>query len=556
MNHITLDSLTHSYGLWIQVGAFVLGLINIPANSAPTEEHSGDFTKVQLNKDFTSESIYYGDFNRDGKPDIVSGPYWYEGPDFKNRHEIFKPTIYDLHQYSSTTQPCYTGDFNGDGWTDVVYVEREADGWNLVWYENPAGKDMPWKRHLALKGTWNETPVWGDVTGDGRPAFVTNHDGCVGYATYDPAKPDDLWVFHPVSSPIPYKAYKGPTHGIGLGDIEGNGRMDIITTWGWWEQPPNIKTGQPWIWHPFRFAEGAAQMFVYDVDGDGLNDVITAWNAHGYGLVWWQQMRDDQGNITWKLHEILPVHPDLNSTELRFSQLHAMDLADINGDGLKDIVTGKRFWAHGPNGDVEPGGPAVLYWFELQRDKEHGARFIPHLIDDDSGVGTQVTAVALNNHGLPDILTSNRKGTNLYLNKKSTMNTTTPPQFRTPTEKEMRGVWLLQSVETPLPGGEVQRPFGAHPTGTIIYLAGGTMAVHISGSDEAAGKLRAYSGRWQIKGGCVVHDVEESVEPDLLGVRLERKAEYDPATGTLIYKTVEAQGPGHPVVVWKKSSAK
>jgi len=94
-----------------------------------------------------------------------------------------------------------------------------------------------------------------------------------------------------------------------------------------------------------------------------------------------------------------------------------MDLVDINGDGLKDIVTGKRFWAHGPKGDVEPDAPAVLYWFELRRDKQTGVQFIPHKIDDDSGVGTQVTAVDLNGDGIPDVIVSNKKGTFLHLSQ-------------------------------------------------------------------------------------------------------------------------------------------
>ena len=151
-------------------------------------------------------------------------------------------------------------------------------------------------------------------------------------------------------------------------------------------------------------------MLVGDVDGDGLADVITAWHCHLYGLVWWKQVRDDAGAITWQQHVILPPTPDLNSPAFRVSQLHALELVDMNGDGLKDILTGKRFWAHGPTGDVEPDAPAVVFWFELRRDGKGGASFVPHLIDDDSGVGTQVAAADLNGDGRPDVIVGEQEG--------------------------------------------------------------------------------------------------------------------------------------------------
>jgi len=369
------------------------------------------FKKFRLSDKFYAEGAYYADFNRDGKLDVVAGPFWYEGPDFQVRHEIHEPKAFDPHGYSDNFLT-YTGDFNGDGWPDVLYVP--FPGKEAYWYENPAGKPGPWKQHLALPDVGNESPVWGDINGDGRPELICNTTGYLGYATYDPAKPDQPWVFHRVSGKGKYQKF---THGIGLGDVNGDGRMDIVEANGWWEQPARPKAGKPWPWHPFKFAEAGAQMFVYDVDGDGLNDVITAWHCHHYGLVWYKQIRDGKGEVTWQQHEILPPKPDLKSAALRISQLHAMDLVDINGDGLKDIVTGKRFWAHGPKGDVEPDAPAVLYWFELRRDKQTGVQFIPHKIDDDSGVGTQVTAVDLNGDGIPDVIVSNKKGTFLHLSQ-------------------------------------------------------------------------------------------------------------------------------------------
>ncbi len=374
--------------------------------------HAADiaFEKLTLSDKFLCEGAYYADFDRDGKTDVVSGPYWYAGPDFKQRHEIRPVQEFDPKGYSDNFLT-YTGDFNGDQWPDILFVPWP--GKDASWYENPGEKKGPWKEHPCLTNVGNESPVWGDVTGDGRPELVYNIDGFLGYAEWDPAKPDQPWTFHKVSTEGKYQRY---SHGVGIGDINGDRRTDILEGACWWEQPAELKEGEPWIQHPFKFAEAAARMPVYDIDGDGLNDVVTSWHCHLYGLVWYKQVRNDKGEITFEQNVILPIEPDMESDALRISQLHAFDLADMNGDGLVDFVTGKRFWAHGPTGDKEADAPAVVYWFELQRGPG-GATFIPHMIDDDSGVGTQVTAARLNDDPIPDVIVGNKRGTFVFLSK-------------------------------------------------------------------------------------------------------------------------------------------
>jgi len=152
-------------------------------------------------------------------------------------------------------------------------------------------------------------------------------------------------------------------------------------------------------------------MLVYDVNGDGLNDVITSLNAHGYGLAWYEQVRTN-GTITFRQHLILNPNATPDRYGVSFTQLHSLALVDMDGDGLKDIVTGKRFWAHGKNGpDPESDGfPAVLYWFQLKRSAGGQAEFIPHLVDTDSGVGTEVRAGFISNKKHPDIVVGNKKG--------------------------------------------------------------------------------------------------------------------------------------------------
>lgn len=391
----------------------MLSAVLIVASQAAVDAEAPvtQYRKLQLTDKFFCEGAYYGDFNRDGHVDLVSGPYWYAGPEFEQRHEVREPREFDPKGYSDNFLT-YTGDFNGDGWTDVLYVPWPGE--DAYWYENPAGKEGHWTRHFALKNVGNESPVWGDVDGDGRPDLVYNIDGFLGYGTWDPARPDQPWTFHPISTQGDYQKY---THGVGIGDLNGDSRVDILESACWWEQPATVQPGQAWIRHDYKFADAAAQMLVSDVDGDGINDVITAWHCHLYGLVWHRQVRGDAGQIGFEQHVILPPEPDMDSNDLRISQLHALKLVDMNGDGLLDVLTGKRFWAHGPDGDKEPNAPAVVYWFELQRDGAGQVRWIPHQIDDDSGVGTQVAGTDLNHDHRPDVIVGNKKGTFVFLSQ-------------------------------------------------------------------------------------------------------------------------------------------
>jgi hypothetical protein len=158
-------------------------------------------------------------------------------------------------------------------------------------------------------------------------------------------------------------------------------------------------------------------MLVYDVDGDGDSDVVTAIDAHGWGLAWFENTRDkNTGTLSFVQHTFMGSREEESKYGVAFSQPHALVAADIDGDGLTDVVVGKRRWAHGPKGDIEPNAPAVVYWFRLER-TAGGVRFQPHLIDDNSGVGLQIAAADVNADGRRDVLTASKLGTFLFLAK-------------------------------------------------------------------------------------------------------------------------------------------
>jgi hypothetical protein len=393
----------------------LLTILMLPANAQGEDYKIHSFKKITLTQKFFAEGASAGDFNKDEKMDVVVGPNVYYGPDFQSKQSYRKVTEFKPTGYSDNFLT-HVYDFNGDGYDDILVI-----GWpgykkdhEHKWYENPgakkvAGKQGPWIGHLAYKTVDNESPGLGDVDGDGKPELVFHTQGKLGYAKPDWANPTKEWTFHPISTKGKRQRY---THGIGYGDVNGDGRMDFLETDGWWEQPASLKGDPVWKRHIWRFGQGGAQMYAYDVDGDGDNDVITSIRAHGYGLAWFEHYKD-AGQIKFKEHRIIDDKPEKNRYGVKFSQMHALDLVDIDGDGVKDIVTGKRWWAHGPKGDAEPNAAAVVYWFKTVRDaskKSGSATFIPYQVDNNSGVGTQVKAVDLNGDGYPEIVVGNKKG--------------------------------------------------------------------------------------------------------------------------------------------------
>jgi hypothetical protein len=371
------------------------------------------FEKRLLTEKYYSDGINVGDFNGDGKVDIVAGPFWYEGPDFSAKHEFYPAKAFEPASSPTDNLFSYVYDFNGDGWPDILVLGRVHlhEGF---WYENPKGKDGHWRKHYVCHRVQGESPAFVDVDGDGKPELVTHSGTQWGLVQPNWADITQPWIFRAITSPGKYDQFY---HGTGIGDINGDGRLDLILNDGWWEQPTVSGSKKEWPAHAFVFSrdKGGAQMFAYDVDGDGEKDVITSINAHGWGLSWFEQVKEN-GQISFREHKIMGDRSEERKYGAAFTQPHALELVDIDGDGLKDIVVGKRLWAHGPKGDIEPNEAPVIYWFQLVRAPGQPPRFVPHLIDSQSGVGCQVVAADVNDDGRPDILTVSKLGAFVFLN--------------------------------------------------------------------------------------------------------------------------------------------
>jgi hypothetical protein len=396
--------------LFAALGFAVLVLATATLQAAEGDE-SLSFKKIVLTTNFYAEAAAMGDFNKDGKMDVVYGPQWYAGPSFEHKQTIYPIEKFDPHKYSNNFMTA-VHDVNGDGYDDVLV--NEWPGKAVHWFENPQGKDELWKKHIAYPAVDNESPQFGDITGDGKSELIFHTAGRLGYAQPNSDDPTGLWRFTPVSAKEKWGRYQ---HGLGFGDVNGDGKHDLLMVSGWWEQPSAAAQDPAAVWkkHPAKFGKrGGAQMYAYDVDGDGDRDIITSLDGHGYGLVWYEQSKVD-GKVEFTQHTIVGDKKSDNPHGVKFSQIHAICLVDMDGDGLKDIVTGKRYWAHGPKGDVEPGEPAVLYWFKLVRTAAGGVEFTAHQIDDDSGVGTQFAVGDLNADQRPDIVVGNKKGCHVFI---------------------------------------------------------------------------------------------------------------------------------------------
>lgn len=380
----------------IQLAVFISVLV-ISDRTATGQIQGKDvrFIKYHLWDEFYTEGSTVADVNKDGKLDILAGARWFEAPDWKV-HDIWKHKKFNYTKGYSDSFLNFALDVNEDGWVDLICFD--FPGREVYWYENPAGIETLWKKNLIDSVASNESPMVVDVDHDGKKDLVFGNEK-LGQMAWFKAKVTGgkvSWVRTAISE----KNAKGVglfSHGLGWGDINGDGINDVMIRGGWWQASQDIKSS-PWIFHEADLGESCAQMLTYDFDADGDADVVSS-SAHDYGIWWYEQTVDKNNNKSFITHTI----------DSSFSESHSLVLEDINLDGLPDLITGKRFFAHQGKG---PGGmePAVLYWFELLKDGKQKPVWIKHLIDETSGVGIQFVVEDLNQDGRPDIVIANKNG--------------------------------------------------------------------------------------------------------------------------------------------------
>jgi hypothetical protein len=369
------------------------------------------FQSQRLTDTYYAEGIAVGDINGDGVADVVYGPHWYAGPDFKTAQEIAPAMPQDRERYADRFF-AWIFDFDRDGANDVLVVG--FPGTPAYVYQNPGKGVGNWAKHQVLDWVSNESPQFVDLVGDATPELVCTRDGFFGFATIPTEQPLSTWAFHPISEQIADKRFG---HGLGVGDVDGDGRRDVVHAGGWFQQPSSDPMAGRWLPHrvPFTTAYGGADMLVYDVDGDGDADIITSDAAHDFGLDWYEQV-DIDGQREFKRHPIMGSRPSDNRYGVVFSELHSVALADIDGDGLQDIVTGKTYYSHHRQSPMWNAG-AVVTWFRLTRG-DTGVDWIPYTLDGEAGIGRQLVVSDINHDGWLDIAVGGMVGATVLLQRR------------------------------------------------------------------------------------------------------------------------------------------
>ncbi len=395
----------------------ILATIALAYTSPPTyaEEVTAGWEKHAINPQSPFEAGSAFDINNDGVIDVLSGNRWYQGPEFTTSYPVREIQKQGTYYNCFATLPL---DINDDGLMD--YVTVSYFGRDVGWVKNPGQAGERWVYTEIDQPGPSEAAWMVDLTGDGVPEVLPNTVNVPVFYELEKSGAEPSW-----------KKYQlGTTeagHGVGSGDINGDGRTDVLTPKGWFEAPED-PSSESWTWHPqWNLGAAGIQILGRDIDGDGLTDIV--WGmGHDYGLYWSRQQSID-GKRTFS--DRMVIDDELH-------QAHTLLWADLDGNGQDDeLVTGTRVYAH----EVEPGDTEapIIAAYRFNRSTEKWERSLIYrgepavnpppverraerdaqkdFPEGTAGTGLQLTALDLDDDGDLDLLCPGKSGLYWFENR-------------------------------------------------------------------------------------------------------------------------------------------